>query len=383
MFVWVLMMKHPAVTNTRRREVAEKKNMSARDTVFRVNYGSSVVSLPGVAAEKLPYASKTEILVLLAILGDNGVTTEQLSDICGGDEGEVRSALAFWRGAGVLEFGNISALAGKSPDPKQQTPSEKKPETEKISAQTIAKGKRPTSELPEYKMEEISQIIEDNADLGKMIDDCERILGRMFRVSETSHLLALVDQLGLSPEYVLLLCAHCARLKKTTVRYVETCAVGFHDQGIVTVEALEAHLHQLEKFDEILPEIRSLFGIKDRELTNREKGYFRNWILKYEYGMEVVRRACEIAVNAKGEASPAYVNGIIENWYAEELFTYEDVERKLNADRTARSNTAGQSFDVDDFFEAALRRSYGDSDFTPDVVRSGPSDGTKGKKKRK
>ena len=352
-----------------------------KSTAVTVNYGSSVVVLPGAAAEKLPLASKEEITVLLAVLGQKETTVDGIAKICDIDDEDVRAALAFWRGAGVIDIGKPSE---NSDVDKAENDKIKKADKEKTGkdASAAGKGKRPSSELPEYKMEEISQIVEDNADLGKMIDDCERILGRMFRVSETSHLLALVDQLGLSPEYVLLLCTFCARQGKTTLRYVETTAVRLHDDGIVTVEELESYLRQIERMDELLPELRDLFEIGDRQLTTRENGYFRSWILKYNYGIDVIRRAYEVAVDAKGAANPCYVNGIIENWYSEGLVTYDDVERKLNTDRAAKINAAGQSFDVDDFFAAALRRSYKDSDFTPDLARSNSFDTAKDKKKR-
>ena len=268
-----------------------------------INYGTGVVTVPAAAAEKLPEASPDEIRVLFAVLTSPGVTPEGLADkLPGTDPAVIPSALAFWRGAGILTGSDVPA---------------KEKETKKGSGKKSGddKGKKSSvlmsSELGDYTSDEISQMVEDAPDLCKMIDECQRILGRIFRVSETGKILALVDQLGFSPEYVLCLCAHCAKKGKTTLRYIESTAVGLHDDGIDTVEKLEAHLSLEEKLDAALPLMCELFGIEGRALTNKEKRYFRTWLLTYNYGDDVIRRACEVATDAQKEGNFSYVNGII------------------------------------------------------------------------
>ena len=84
--------------------------------------------------------------------------------------------------------------------------------------------------------------------------------------------------------------------------------------------------------------------------------------------MDIIKLAYEITVNTIKEPTLNYANGILQNWYASELKTEDDINAQLEADAKAKGEPmAGKSFDSTDFFEAALRRSYGDSGATPDV----------------
>ena len=86
--------------------------------------------------------------------------------------------------------------------------------------------------------------------------------------------------------------------------------------------------------------------------------------LSFGYDINIVRMAYEITVNATGEPSVAYANAILEKWNANGWKTEAEIEAGMNAEREKRegSNSAnkalGNSFDTDDFFEAALQRGF-------------------------
>ena len=104
--------------------------------------------------------------------------------------------------------------------------------------------------------------------------------------------------------------------------------------------------------------LRDLFGIGKRALIKRERDAFFRWVSEWEMPLDVITRAYEITVGATGEPSVPYTNAILEKWHAEGLTTLEAVE-VAEAERTPApaKNTMG-NFDTDDFFEAALKRSY-------------------------
>ena len=83
----------------------------------------------------------------------------------------------------------------------------------------------------------------------------------------------------------------------------------------------------------------------------------------YGYGEDIIRRAYEITVGAINEPSLPYANSILERWHSDGLDTAAQIDAKLDAEREKKGQTPREgSFDTDDFFEAALRRSYSDSD---------------------
>ena len=53
------------------------------------------------------------------------------------------------------------------------------------------------------------------------------------------------------------------------------------------------------------------------------------------------------------------MNGILERWYAAGITTPEAVKSDAEAHKKGKQD--GASFDTDEFFEAALKRSYSDN----------------------
>ena len=85
----------------------------------------------------------------------------------------------------------------------------------------------------------------------------------------------------------------------------------------------------------------------------------------FGYGEEIIRRAYEITVDSIHEPSMSYTNAILERWHANGLNSPEEIEKALEAERAEKEKAAGEpskadfkTFDANDAFEAALRRSY-------------------------
>ena len=170
-----------------------------------VNYGHGVIVLPEAVMGVVSSAKKNDIIVLLALLSDKDASTASVAEKFAMSEEAVERAIAFWRGAGIITYGEE-----KKSEPAAETKEEKK---------TAKKGRRgDLGSLPEYSSNEIAEMVENDRDVALMIDECERALGKIFRVGETAKILALRDYLGFSPEYISTLCEYCAGIGKTSVQ---------------------------------------------------------------------------------------------------------------------------------------------------------------------
>ncbi len=344
---------------------------------MKINYGSGVVVIPEAILSRLNTAKKSDITVLLTLLANNGAKIGEIAEKCAVTEETAERAIAFWRGAGIISFEDENA-AVPAPESKPQktekaAKSEKSEKADKPS-KTQKRGKRADlGELPDYTTNEIVDMVENDRDIALMIDECERALGKIFRMGETAKIIALRDYLGLSADYIMALCEYCSRMGKNSVRYLETTAVSLYDDGITDTESLEEHLAAVEEKHKLENEIRALFGMNmSRALTTKEKRFIEAWI-GFGYGIDIIKLAYEITVDKINEPSLNYANAILESWNSKELKTEEEIRAQLEADAQAKSEPpAGKSFDSEDFFEAALRRSYGI-----------PPEGTESSKKRK
>ncbi len=313
-------------------------------------YGERVAVLPAAITAHLHKATKKDIAVLLTLAAEPAAQVDldaAKSAIAARGEytvADIDAALAFWRGTGVvlLDEGEVALPAATV------TPT---PSAEPTVPHVIAeKG------LPTYNTEELSSILARRKELSQLIDDCQQAFGKIFNTNEIGVIAGLADYLGLDGEYILLLLTHCRNMEKKSLRYVEKMAISLHDEGVHGARELEERLRNIEMMAKATGRVRAIFGITSRAPTSKEKAMLENWICKMQYDEEMLTRAYEMTVDAIGKPSMPYANKILERWFADGYKTVADVEAAL-ADYK-RKKSGGSSFDVDEFFEAALRRTY-------------------------
>lgn len=325
-------------------------------------YGDSIINLPAKAvSEHLSDATREELCVLLALAVNPSADAEDICSDLGIDNDEFMKALSFWRGSGAV---SVTLSDGeKLPSNRKKSDKAKKETADPPSREkkTSPAKKQPlqSSGIPAYTTSQLADILEDDHSLGEYVENCQQIMGKMFSSAESSALVGIVEYLGVSTDYVALLCAFAVVHGKKSVRYVEKMALGLYDDGITTYSELEAHLKKLNKVEDMIPEIRKMFGIGDRALTTKEKKFIEAWCTEMDLSLELIEKAYEITVSNTGKAAMPYCNSILESWNAAGYKTVAEVDAATADYKKKKSSASEGSFDTDEFFEAALRRSYG------------------------
>ncbi len=313
----------------------------------------SAFAVPGSVIEHLKDADSIELAVLLYALANAEFSLTDAANAIGTDEHEFINAISNWEKRGVL----VSERCASKKSRKAKDAGLNAPPPEKVKEK-----KKRTSQLPSYTTEETAAFLEENKCSAEIIDSCENIIGKIFTTAETNIIIGLLDHLSLSGDYILLLFAHAADIGKKSVRYIEKMALSFFDRGITEYAELEEELAAMAQSEKTEKAVRKIFGIGKRALTEKEERFIRNWGTKYGYGKDIITRAYEITVNNTGDASMDYANAVLENWYKADLTTIEAVDESIAARKAEKkaSETNGtlSSFDTEDFFDAALKRSY-------------------------
>ncbi len=309
------------------------------------NFGGRVLTLPTAVAEVDATPRQLRVLFLIA-----AGTTELAALAAELDckSSEIKEILAFWQEAGVLQT-DLALPAAK--------------EKAKAAPKAEKSKKLPRAdEIPTYSLSELNAMLERRESLRTMIEEAQQIMGKLFNTYEINILLGMVDYLELDESYILLLLAHCMRMEKKGLRTIERYAISLVDSGITTAEALEEQVQVIEERHTLEGKVRAIFGLKSRSLTTKEQKAIAAWA-SFGYGEDIIRRAYEITVDAIHQPSLQYTNAILERWHANGLTTLAEIEKALETER-AEKEKAGDSkanfktFDPNDAFEAALRRSY-------------------------
>ncbi len=319
---------------------------------MKLNFQQDVLVLPGSVLTQISEADAAAMRVLLWLASDLSLADKpkQLAKLADCDRKALAESLQFWKAAGVLveEGEAVPAMAAV------KMPAEKPKPAKRVLLQRA-------DELPKYTSVELAELMESRASVRAMVDEAQRTLGKMFNPSEVNILVGMLDYLSLSEECILLLLAYCKRIGKTNLRAIEKYAYTLVDKGITDAEMMEEEFRVAQLMHEFEGQVRTLFGMQKRALTGRESKMLAAWV-SFGYGIDVVREAYEMTVTATNEPSVAYANAILERWNAEGLKTLEEIraaQEKSKKDASKNEQTAlGNSFDTDDFFEAALQRSF-------------------------
>lgn len=310
------------------------------------------------ALDAYAQASREEIdaLLALALVGDGG----DFPGNCSWNP----AALAFWRGAGVTE-----AISEDAP----------------LAAQTeeSAPKKAPlrrANRLAELSTEELAPVLEES-DFSTLADSVTQLLGRLLNSTEINILAGLRRELDLSCEYIVALVSLCVEEGKRSLRYVEGRAFGLCGEGIDTEEALSEYIARRRRFASTEWKLRKLYGIGERALSKTESGCFYRWSAEWGFDIDTIGLAYDITVDSTKKADVRYTDKILAGWHergvtsvadAEALLATERDERaaarmksaaadaKPSRRRSAAPSPALSSFDTDEMFERALRRSYSD-----------------------
>ena len=304
---------------------------------IEVKYIGGILNLPSSVLSFAKDADETELKVLLGIF--NYAHAFSAFDTCipmlandlDVEIAEINRALAFWVKNGVL---NIDGLDSAIFEAIQIDSSEK-------------------NSMPTYTGEQINAFIEQNKDIEALFSSCQSVMGKSFNTHDYNSVIHLRSFYKFSDEYILFLLAHCVECEKANWAYIRKTAKLLYDEGIDTYEKLEKHFSQRRNKRSLEYKIRKLFVIGEREFTKREKDVFERWI-NQKISFDLIKKAYEVTVDTTGKSSSSYAAKIIENWLNIGIKTVEDAESSLLAYKNKQSMS---SFDTDDFFEAALKRS--------------------------
>lgn len=308
---------------------------------LKLNYGDAVVALPAaVIGEAMERAGKRDFRVLLTVCSDAGLRADLDAGLalaamkCGCGVEEFEMSLAFWRGCGILDCGEEESSEVRA-DAKESLPSS-----------------AATERMPNYTGLELDTIVRGNPAIVEVLNEAQRILGYMFKTAELNDIVAMSEYLGLSGEYILgaVRYGHERGLRKLSA--VKSMVLRFMQEGITTEEALKEHIALLEKRYSFEGRLRKLFGLGERKLTAKEAQIAATWA-DDNLSDELLSKAYEITVNNTGKPSMPYAAKIIASWKERGVKTPDDIDTLPK-----KQNLRDNSFDTDEFFELALKRSY-------------------------
>lgn len=315
--------------------------MKSKEYKLKSASSNKTLIVPASVIDKMGSAGENDLKALLYILeyqrrnpAADSFDSETLKTVF--KEGaDFDSAIAFWRGAGIISASSVQKEEAIAPEKEESVPQKRQ-----------ADDRRPA-----YTASQLADAAEKDSGFKALADFVGDKLGRMLNTSDLALLYSFGDYLKMPRDVVMIVVEYCALEGKNSLRYVEKVLISFADDEINTYSKAEKHIKKLRQRKSFEGKVRKLCGLGERSLTQKEKEYLKIWHEEYKYGEEMIKAAYEKTIAGIQKPSLSYMNSILKNWHEAGFKKLSDV----NGEKPSESGSA--SFDLDEFFEAAVESS--------------------------
>ncbi len=277
-------------------EFVEKKMPSANGAYVKVYLYALHLAYKGISEDTADIAKKLGLL-----------------------ESDVVNALDYWKKEGVITANNNYIYFN------EQTEDTKKPRLKKKAVKNV------------------SELMMNNKALSDLCALAQEVLGKTLNNSDLETLYWFYDELGFSPEVIIMLLEYCVSKDKRNMKYIEKVAISWHENGITTMSQADSYIKSEKEKNTYFYSLRKLFGITDRNLSKSEELYLKTWKNDYGISEEMIALAYEYCILSTNKLSFPYINSIVKGWYERGIKTIEEAEKDHNEYKAKTYNNNGQN----------------------------------------
>ena len=263
-------------------------------------------------------------IYLLRLLSDASVpfSLEQMADHFFCTERDIVRALKYWEKVNLLTLTyrsneDITDITLNVPPVKSDVSDSSKPavQTVSVAKDTVAQSSdvsapstkpaaRSVSSLSPDRVKELKQ----NDEIVQLLYIAEQYLGKTLTPTEMKKILFFYDELKFSPDLIEYLIEYSVSRGHKSIRYIETVALAWADEGITTVTmAKEANSRYAKEYFTIFKSM----GISGRNPVDTEISLMNTWLNDYGFSMDIIQEACSRTVLSTGQPSFQYADKIL------------------------------------------------------------------------
>jgi DnaD/phage-associated family protein len=244
-------------------------------------------------------------IYLLRLLSDTSVpfSLEQMADHFFCTERDIIRALKYWEKEKLLTLTyrnnediadiilNVPPVKSAASDTPVSAAPVTKTETQTSSApaQPVKQTTRSATALSPDRVKELKQ----NDEIVQLLYIAEQYLGKTLTPTEMKKILFFYDELKFSPDLIEYLIEYSVSRGHKSMRYIETVALAWADEGITTVTmAKEANSRYAKEYFTIFKSM----GISGRNPVDTEISLMNTWLNDYGFTMDIIQEAVQFSL---------------------------------------------------------------------------------------
>ena len=247
-------------------------------------------------------------------------------------EADVRRALTYWQTEGVLQFNEpvpVNAYGAAALDTAfshGQMPGA-------YAAQTAATNPlvQPSAPIPAPPAVPVKESLSPAIVTSRMEEEglshlafmADTYLGKPLSQTELNTLFYFYDRLHFPVDLIEYLLEYCVSNNKKSMRYIETVAISWFEQGIDTIDkAKEAMVIYNKNYYAVM----KAFGISNRNPGPAEAAFIKKWLEEYSFDLAIILEACNRTIAAISQPSFPYADSILSRWKKAQVHTLDDIK---------------------------------------------------------
>ena len=172
-------------------------------------------------------------------------------------------------------------------------------------------------------------------------------------------------------ELIEYLIEYCVGGGHKSMRYMETVALSWHKEGILSVSQAK---EKNERYSKTNTAVMKAFGISGRNLVESELAFIEKWTGSYGFSIELVTEACRRTMQAIHQPSFEYTDSILNNWHKKQVSSLKEIaaldEAFSNRKPKQQGRAARSSSPAPNRFNDFSQRSYDFDQLERQVLKS-------------
>lgn len=285
-------------------------------------------------------------IYILRVLSDSSLSLslDRMADRLSCTEGDILRALKYWQEVGLLslEYNTLQELCGitLSPaasnlyaeasatqaDPVRENPAAYSIDTDaprEAAASSPAAVPEPAKPAKPALTPDRIKELKENEDVKQLLYISEQYLGKTLTPTEIQRILFFYDGLGMSVDLIDYLIEYCVGRGHKSMRYIETVAMAWKEEGITTVSTAK---DSTSRYGKDYFTILKAMGIANRNPVNTEVAMMDTWLKDYGFTMDLIQEACGRTVMQTGQPSFQYADKILSGWLKKGVKSTADIQ---------------------------------------------------------
>lgn len=250
-------------------------------------------------------------------------SAKDLAAVLSCNEEDAGDALMFWQQLGVLDSDSTQPAAPSAPQPAAKKAVFSAPELARPDRKEVA---RRGMECP---------------DIAMILQEAQVKFGRTLKQSESSLLVWLYDDLGMSPAVILMVLEYAVRAERCNVTFIERIARDWAENGVESITDAEQRIINLNRSRTAWNKMRCAFGLEQRAPSENELKFATTAVLEWHFSAEMFNHAYNLCVDSIGKYKLSYIKTILTKWHKNGYKTLKDV---LAAEQEKQKSAVNENY---------------------------------------